>query len=113
MPTTYTDQFFTFNTANPVGGGTVVNFVSCDLIDQNDDNDFDRFDNDSVNGSDISASYPGDTVTINMPGTGNVTYTGITFYLANGDRVFTPTDGEGSTKLWRATLTAVTTPACT
>ena len=94
MPTTYTDQFFTFNTANPVGGGTVVNFVSYDLIDQNDDNDFDRFDNDSVNGSDISASYPGDTVTINVPGTGNVTYTGITFYLANGDRVFTPTDGQ-------------------
>ena len=47
-----------------------------------------------MNGSDISASHPGDTVTINVPGTGNVTYTGIIFYLANGDRVFTPTDGQ-------------------
>jgi hypothetical protein len=94
MPTTYTDQFFTFDPANPVGCGTVVNFVSYNLIDQNEDNDFDRFDNDSVNGSDISASYPEDTVTINVPGTGNVTYTGITFYLANCHRVFTPTDGQ-------------------
>ncbi|MCF2871405.1 Hint domain-containing protein [Octadecabacter sp. G9-8] len=94
MPTTYTDQFFTFDPANPVGGGTPVSFVSYDLTDQNDDNDFDRFDNDSVNGIDISASYPGDTVTINVSGIGNVTYTGITFYLANGDRAFTPTDGQ-------------------
>lgn len=94
MPTTYTDQFFTFDPANPPSGGTSVNFVTYNLIDQNDDNDFDRFDNDSVNGSDISSSYPGDTVTINVLGTGNVTYTGITFYLANGDRVFTATDGQ-------------------
>ena len=94
MPTTYTDQFFTFDPANPPSGGTSVSFVTYNLIDQNDDNDFDRFDNDSVNGSDISSSYPGDTVTINVLGTGNVTYTGITFYLANGDRVFTPTDGQ-------------------
>ncbi|MGV6805161.1 MAG: Hint domain-containing protein, partial [Ruegeria sp.] len=30
----------------------------------------------------------------NVPGTGNVTYTGTTFYLADGSRVFTPTDGQ-------------------
>ncbi|MGI9391069.1 MAG: Hint domain-containing protein, partial [Boseongicola sp.] len=52
------------------------------------------FDNDSVDGSDITASWPGDTVTINVSGVGNVTYTGITFYLADGRRVFTPTDGQ-------------------
>lgn len=94
MPTSYTDQFYTFDPANPPAGGSAVNFVSYNFIDQNDDGDLDRFDNDSVNGIDISASYPGDTVTINVPGTGNVTYTGITFYLANGDRAFTPTDGQ-------------------
>lgn len=94
MPTSYTDQFFTFDPANPPGFGTSVSFVNYTLTDQNDDGDFDRFDNDSVNGSDITASYPGDTVTINVPGTGNVTYTGITFYLANGQRAFTPTDGQ-------------------
>ena len=53
----------------------------------------DRFDGDSVNGSDITASYPGDTVTIRV-GNQNITYRGTTFYLANGQRVFTPTDGQ-------------------
>ena len=94
MPTTYTDQFFTFDPANPPAGGTSVSFVSYNFIDQNDDGDVDRFNNDSVNGSDVSSSYPGDTVIINVPGTGNVTYTGTTFYLASGERVFTPTDGQ-------------------
>ncbi|MGB5559992.1 MAG: Hint domain-containing protein [Paracoccaceae bacterium] len=68
--------------------------VKYTLIDQNNDNDFDRFNNDSVNGSDIRQSYPGDTVTVNVPGVGNVTYTGITFYLASGQVVFTPNDGQ-------------------
>lgn len=94
MPTTYTDQFFTFDPANPPGAGTAVSFVNLSLTDQNDDLDFDRFDNDSVNGSDITASWPGDTVTIFVSGVGNITYTGVTFYLANGDRVFTPDDGQ-------------------
>lgn len=94
MPTTYTDQFYTFDPANPPPGGSAVNFVSYSMIDQNDDGDIEGPDSDTVNGQAISASYPGDTVTINVPGTGNVTYTGTTFYLANGDRVFTPTDGQ-------------------
>ena len=42
----------------------------------------------------MTATWPGDTVTINVPGVGNVTYVGTTFYLANGQRVFTPTDGQ-------------------
>ncbi|KPP89116.1 MAG: Hint domain [Rhodobacteraceae bacterium HLUCCA08] len=94
MPTTYTDQFFFLDPANPPGVGATLNFSVLSLTDQNDDLDFDAFDNDSVNGSDITQSYPGDTVTVNVPGVGNVTYTGITFYLANGTQVFTPTDGQ-------------------
>lgn len=70
-----------------------MSFVNLAYTDQNDDGDLDRFNADSVNGSDITASWPGDTVTINVPGVGDVTYTGTTFYLANGQRVFTPTDG--------------------
>ena len=62
-------------------------------MDQNNDGDVDRFDGDSINGSDITASYPGDTVTIRVGNT-NITYRGTTFYLANGQRVFTPTDGQ-------------------
>lgn len=94
MPTTYTDQFFTFDPANPPPGGTPVSFVNLTLTDQNDDGDIDQFDGDAVDGSDVTASYPGDTVTITVAGVGNITYVGITFYLADGQRVFTPTDGQ-------------------
>lgn len=94
MPTTYTDQFFDIDPYSPPPAGTAMNFSNYNMIDQNDDLDFDRFNNDSVNGQDITASYPGDTVTINVPGVGNVTYTGVTFYLADGTRVFTPSDGQ-------------------
>lgn len=94
MPTTYTDQFYFMDPANPPPAGTALNFSVLTLTDQNDDNDFDRFDGDSVNGIDIAQSYPGDTITVNVPGVGDVTYTGITFYLANGQTVFTPNDGQ-------------------
>lgn len=94
MPTSYTDQFFAMDPAAPPPAGTVLNFVSLTITDENDDGDFDRFDDDSLNGVDITASFPGDTVTINVAGVGNVTYTGVTFYLADGTRFFTPSDGQ-------------------
>jgi len=94
MPTTYSDQFILIDPYSPPPVGTPMNFSNFDLIDQNDDDDFDRFNNDSVDSSDITQSYPGDTVTINVSGAGNVTYTGTTFYLADGRVVFTPNDGQ-------------------
>ncbi len=94
MPTTYSDQFYLIDPYSPPPAGTQMNFVNLNLTDQNDDGDFDRFNNDSIDGTDITASWPGDTVTINVPGVGNVTYTGVTFYLADGRRVFTPNDGQ-------------------
>ncbi len=94
MPTTYLDQFFILDPASPPAVGTLLTVQKYNLVDQNDDGDIDRFDNDSVNGVDVTRSWPGDTVTVNVPGTGNVTYTGTTFYLADGSRVFTPTDGQ-------------------
>ncbi|WP_170404568.1 Hint domain-containing protein [Ruegeria arenilitoris] len=94
MPTTYTDQFFDMDPANPPAAGTTLTVQVYDLVDQNDDGDIDRFNNDTVNGVDVTRSWPGDTVTINVPGQGNVIYVGTTFYLADGTRVFTPTDGK-------------------
>jgi len=79
---------------NPPPGGTALNFSTFTLTDQNDDNDFDAFNNDSVDGVDITRSWPGDIVSVNVPGVGVVTYTGITFYLADGRAVFTPNDGQ-------------------
>jgi hypothetical protein len=93
LPTSYRDQFYLFDPANPPAVNTPVTFTRLTLVDQNDDGDVDRFNGDSVNGSDVTASYPGDTVTIRV-GNQNITYRGITFYLANGQRVFTPTDGQ-------------------
>ncbi|MFT7594594.1 MAG: hypothetical protein ACI8R4_001915 [Paracoccaceae bacterium] len=94
MPASYTDQFFTIDPFNPPPVGTQLNLSTFTLIDQNDDDDFDRFDNDSVDGFDITSSWPGDVVTVNVPGVGFVTYTGTTFYLSDGRQVFTPTDGQ-------------------
>ncbi|WP_170430790.1 Hint domain-containing protein [Ruegeria arenilitoris] len=94
MPTTYTDQFFDMDPANPPAAGTTLTVQVYDLVDQNDDGDIDRFNNDTVNGVDVTRSWPGDTITINVPGQGNVIYVGTTFYLADGTRVFTPTDGK-------------------
>ncbi|MCV6594928.1 MAG: Hint domain-containing protein [Silicimonas sp.] len=94
MPATYTDQFYSLDPANPPASGSAVSASNFDLVDQNDDNDIDSFDNDNVDGQDVTRSWPGDTVTINVPGVGNVTYTGTTFYLADGRQVFTPTDGQ-------------------
>lgn len=91
---TYSDQFYLIDPSAPPGAGTALTYVNYSLTDQNNDGDFDRFNNDSVNGSDITSSYPGDTVTVNVPGVGSVTYTGTTFYLANGQVVFTPNDGQ-------------------
>ncbi len=94
MPTAYNDQFFLIDPYSPPPAGTAMNFVNYTLVDQDDDFDFEAAGGDTVNGIDITASWPGDTVTVNVPGVGNVTYTGVTFYLADGSRVFTPNDGQ-------------------
>lgn len=86
-----------------------MNFSVFTLIDQNDDFDFDRFNGDSVDGFDITSSWPGDVVTINVPGVGSVSYTGTTFYLSDGRQVFTPTDGQVLQNGTLATAAGVTT----
>ena len=99
MPTDYTDQFYTFDPFAPPPVGSDVTFTQFVLTDANNDGRIDASGTtadtrDRVNGSFVLQSFPGDTVTINVPGIGNVTYTGITFYLQNGQRLFTPTDGQ-------------------
>jgi hypothetical protein len=94
MATSYTDQFYFIDASAPPAAGTPIAFSLLSITDQNDDGDFDRFNNDSVSGLDIRRSWPGDTITVNVPGVGNVTYTGTTFELQGGGAVFTPTDGQ-------------------
>ena len=91
---TFTDQFYNLDPANPPSAGQPITFSLYTLNDANNDGDLDRFNGDSVDGVDITSSWPGDTVTI-LDASGNtITYTGTTFYLSGGRRVFTPTDGQ-------------------
>lgn len=87
MPTSYVDQFYLMDPANPPSVGSTMTSVSYTLTDQNNDGDIDRFSGDSINGIDIVNSWPGDTVKVTLPDGSAVTYVGTTFYLQGGGRV--------------------------
>ena len=63
------------------------------FVDNNDDGQIGTGNGDTFNGVTITSVWVGDTITVNIPGTGNVQITGVAFYLASGPAVFTPTDG--------------------
>ncbi|UWR22546.1 Hint domain-containing protein [Sulfitobacter sp. S190] len=94
MPTVYKDQFYTIDPGNPPGGGTPVTQFRAEVTDTNDNGLLQPGDGDLFEGVNINRVWEGDTLTINVPGVGNVTYTGTTFYLDSGPAVFTPTDGQ-------------------
>lgn len=93
MPTTYTDQFFVMDPGAPPAGGTALTVQTFDFIDNNDDGFIGTGVGDTFNGLTVTSVWVGDTITVNIPGTGDVTITGVTFYVAGGPAVFTPTDG--------------------
>lgn len=90
---TYTDQFYSLDPGNPPPVGTVLNFSSYDLLDNDDDGDIGTDGNDRVDGRKVLDVYNGDTITVENPDGSIQTITGTTFYLAGNIRVFTPTDG--------------------
>ena len=94
MPTRYEDQFFTIDPGNPPPGGTAVNFQRVEFIDNNDNGLIQPNSGDTFNGIQITSVWRNDTLTIRVPGVGDVTYRGVTFYLASGPAVFTPNDGQ-------------------
>ena len=93
MPTTYNDQFFVMDPGNAPAAGTALTVQNFDFIDQNDDGIIDTSNGDTFNGLTITSVWVNDTITVNIPGQGNVTITGVTFYVSGGPAVFTPTDG--------------------
>lgn len=105
MPTNYTDQFYLIDPANPPAVGTTLNFVTYTLRDRDDDGDIGTAGGDRINGSDVRGTYNGDTVTVELADSSIVTISGVTFYLANGARIFTPSDG---TVLQNATFVSAT-----
>ncbi|WP_299881360.1 Hint domain-containing protein [uncultured Sulfitobacter sp.] len=123
MPTAVSDQFFVIDPGNPPGFGTPLTFIREEFIDEDDDGDIRTNSGDTWGGNEVGQVWQGDTITVNVPGVGDVTYTGVTFYFVNGDPpVFTPTDGQvlqdgtfvSSTFVTTATETPVTDfgPTC-
>lgn len=94
MPTAYEDQFFSVDPGAPPAVGTALTFSRVEFIDEDDDGNIETGTGDTFNGVAITQVWQNDTLTVNVPGVGNVTYTGVTFYLASGTPVFTPTDGQ-------------------
>ena len=110
MPTTYTDQFYQIDPSAPPAPGTVLTQQFLNAVDQNDNNFLSRNGNDSIDGSDITNVYPGDTITVVMNGA-TVTITGTTFYHADGRVLFTPIDGTNLDPATFVSSTFVTTQA--
>ena len=93
MPTTYTDQFWILDPYAPPPVGSALTVQNYDIVDFDDDLDFSAAGGDTLNGIDITGVYNGDTVTVQLGSGSTITVTGVTFYLANGQRMFTPSDG--------------------
>lgn len=91
MPTQYSDQFFVMDPANPPGVTDPLTVQNFNFIDEDDDGDISP--GDTFNGDVITAVWVGDSVTMFVPGTGNITISGVTFYVENQPAVFTATDG--------------------
>lgn len=94
MPTAYEDQFFTVDPGSPPASGTSLIFQRVEFIDEDSNGSIATGAGDTFNGVTVDQVWQNDTVTVNVPGVGNITYTGVTFYLTSGSPVFTPTDGQ-------------------
>lgn len=93
MPVSYVDQFFLIDAAQETPSGTPLPVNTFTVIDNNDDNLIGDTGADTIDGVTIGASFPGDTLTVQLPDGNNIQITGITFYLSDDRVVFTPTDG--------------------
>ncbi len=92
MPTSYSDQFYVMDPGNPPDPGTSLTPSQFSFIDQNNDGRISSSNNDSFDGSDITAIWVNDVIRVTMDGSA-VTIRGVTFYTADGRAVFTPNDG--------------------
>ncbi len=90
---TYYDQFYHMDPGNPPAAGTALSPETLSLTDGNNDNYISTTWRDRVDGQRVDDVWRGDTITLADANGNEFTITGDTFYLRNGDRVFTPSDG--------------------
>lgn len=93
MATTYIDQFYIIDPANPPAAGTLLDPVQLSIVDRNDDNWLSTGARDRIDGQRINQVWVNDQVTVTGLNGVTKTITGVTFYLADGRAVFTPADG--------------------
>lgn len=93
MPLSLSDQFCLLDPAVPPPPGTVLEAQDFDIVDANDDGFIAANAGDTFNGQEVTQVWVGDTVTVNIPGEGEVTIEGVTLYVQGSPAVFTPTDG--------------------
>lgn len=92
MATTYTDQFFIMDPANPPSWGDYMEMEELDFVDQDDDGWLSPDSGDTVNGSDITHVWVSDWIYVYMDGQYQWVE-GVTFYADDGSSYFTPIDG--------------------
>tara|TARA_B110000879_G_C11119521_1_gene491128 strand:+ start:318 stop:1247 length:930 start_codon:yes stop_codon:yes gene_type:complete len=93
----YRDQYFTIDPGNPPPFGTSLTVQRGDFNDNDNNGQINSgaAAGDTFDGITITNVWRNDSITINVPGVGNVTYMGVTLYLAGGNpAVFTPNDGQ-------------------
>jgi Hint domain-containing protein len=91
----YTDQFYVIDPGNPPGAGTVLSVFKTEITDSNEDGVINTRASagDLVNGGTVNRVWVNDTITVNVAGEGDITITGVTFYIDGQAALFTPTDG--------------------
>lgn len=94
MPTFFSDIFFVIDPSSPPADGTSLTAQTFTIEDRNDNDSISRSGGDRIDNVDIRNVYPGDTVTIETADGTQITYTGATFYLADGRELFSPIDGQ-------------------
>ncbi|RME17157.1 MAG: type I secretion protein [Alphaproteobacteria bacterium] len=114
MATSFVDNFYYMDPYAPPPVGTTLNPVDLTVVDSTDDGLIGSGQRDTIDGIRITASYPGDTVTVKLADGTLHTTTGVTFYLSNGTQVFSPIDGTTlpagtfQSSTWTSTNTPVT-----
>lgn len=93
MPYSWVDNFYVMDPWNPPSAGSSLTAVDFVVTDRNSNGQMSPGSRDTVDGQRFYAAYPGDTVTVQLPGGATKTITGVTFYLRDGRQVFSPTDG--------------------
>ncbi|SFR20186.1 Hint domain-containing protein [Poseidonocella sedimentorum] len=91
---TFFDQFYEMDPFSPPPAGTTLNVAFLEADDADNSGTLSRYGEDLIDGSDINRIWDGDTVTVELSNGTQVTYTGVTFYLDDGRRFFTPMDGQ-------------------